>query len=202
MKLQAIFLCSQSMRHDRYLYQIFSKILHDGNIVSVKMLLRNPEYIEKIPPKTKPKELVESAQNAIFCHKSEVSTTEKQLGKEVNLCWRLTGLFSDLNAWWQGNQEITWISNLVCNAAGTGLLKRKKSNTMTFFCSRVECSRPTFLNLISYVAKCNKWHHLTEYRVGFCMLVGARNWDSHTFLPGNLFLTRILSVFESWEAFT
>lgn len=152
--------------------------------------------------KTKLKELVGSAQDAIFCHKSEVSTTENKLGKEVNLCWCLTGLVSELNAWWQGNQEITRISDLVCSATGTGLLKRKNPTQWLFFvCSRVECSRPMFLNLISYVAKCNKLHQLAEYRVGFCMLAVALNWDSHTFVPGNLFLTRILSIFESWEAF-
>lgn len=83
--------------------------------------------------KTKLKELVGSAQDAIFCHKSEVSITENKLGKEVNLCWCLTGLVSELNAWWQGNQEITRISDLVCSATGTGLLKRKNPTQWLFF---------------------------------------------------------------------
>lgn len=77
------------------------------------------------------------------------------------------------------------------------LAEGKKTKTVTFFCSRVECSRPTFLNLISYVAECNKSHHLAEYRVGFCMLVVAHNRDSCTFVPGNIFFTKLLSIFES-----
>lgn len=78
------------MRHNRYLcIKSPPQYLHKGNVVSVNLLLRNLEYVEKNTKtylrKKKSKELVGRAQDAIFCHKSAVSTAEEMLGKEVNL---------------------------------------------------------------------------------------------------------------------